>query len=49
MKRLNSRNIIKFIQIYESANKFYIIQEKADESLYDILCKFGKFDEKQAI
>lgn len=50
MKRLKSTNIIKFLDVHETKNNFYIILELAKGgTLRTNLRKIGRIDEKSAM
>jgi serine/threonine protein kinase len=46
MKNLDHPNILKFYEYYETQEKFYIILELCDFSLFDLLFEKGNFPEK---
>jgi serine/threonine protein kinase len=49
MKRLESPNIIKFLDVHETKNNFYIVLEKAEGTLRQLMKKFGTLSEKNTM
>ena len=49
MKKLKSPNIIKFLDVHETKNNFYIVLEKAEGTLRAHLRKWGALSEKNAM
>lgn len=50
MKKVSSINIIKFIDLFETGTKIYIIQELAEKgSLHNLLQTHKKFAEKDVV
>jgi serine/threonine protein kinase len=49
MKRLKSQNIIKFLDVHETKNNFYIVLERANGTLRMKLKELGSFDEKSTM
>lgn len=49
MKKLKCPNIIKFLDVHETKNNFYIVLEKADGTLRTALRKWGALNEKNTM
>ncbi|KAG4302220.1 hypothetical protein PCK1_001492 [Pneumocystis canis] len=50
LKRLNHPHIVSFKEWFESSSKFYIVTQLATGGeLFDRICEYGKFSEKDAV
>lgn len=50
LKRLNHPHIVSFKEWFESSSKFYIVTQLATGGeLFDRICQYGKFSEKDAV